>query len=257
MEIKRSKTSRVAEFDRDSKLDLIKAVEKRPVIWNLKDRKHFDTIASKSAWESVAAEIKKDANSCKIAWKSLKDSYRYHIKSATKKQLKNGSAGGVQMENPVANESVEWVFAPHMAFLPDLFTQRRTFTSIFFPEEDTESSPVGLDDTAVLETNWSESELNIKQELDDFSSSTYSYESKAKKRSVPKNETSASQVCEILEKLVNQQEAQAVVMNPVSAYWDYMLSSLPLEDRAEVEDDVTQLIIARKRELKKAGERMD
>ncbi|XP_022230825.1 uncharacterized protein LOC111079820 [Drosophila obscura] len=246
MEGKILKNKRLAEFSQECKLLLIKSVEKRPVIWDLANKKHFDSIATKNAWDSVAREINKDVTICKMAWKSLKDSYRYHIKSASRS--KSGSAGGIQMQNPVANDGDEWMFAPHMAFLPDISAQRRTFAFDFLPKD--ESSSAGLDDAAVcgtsyLETQWAAGEKDLEKELDDLSSSTYSYERKAKKLSPPKNSSCASHVCDIFGKFVDQQ------VNPVLAYWDSMLNSLPLEDKAEVDEDITHYFIKKEEVIKK------
>ncbi|KAL7725200.1 hypothetical protein ACLKA6_018689 [Drosophila palustris] len=66
---------------------------------------------------------------CKSAWRSLRDSYKYHIKASEKKRAKSGSAGGVGPQPPMANEAVEWHLAPYMTFLPELSMQRRTYCS--------------------------------------------------------------------------------------------------------------------------------
>ncbi|XP_041452211.1 uncharacterized protein LOC121405507 [Drosophila obscura] len=149
-----------------------------------------------------------------MAWKSLKDSYRYHIKSASRS--KSGSAGGIQMQNPVANDE-------QLSRLDD----------------------AAVCGTSYLETQWAAGEKDLEKELDDLSSSTYSYERKAKKRSPPKNSSCASHVCDIFGKFVDQQ------VNPVLAYWDSMLNSLPLEDKAEVDEDITHYFIKKEEVIKK------
>ncbi|XP_022220786.1 uncharacterized protein LOC111072989 isoform X2 [Drosophila obscura] len=117
-----TRTKRLEEFDCRDKLKLIKTVEKRILIWDMRHKKHFDATALQSAWASVAAEMNKDVFSCKNAWKSLRDSYRYHMKLAKKAQ---GQAKSEDADwDPLADskskkdkESVKWRFAPHMEFL--------------------------------------------------------------------------------------------------------------------------------------------
>ncbi|BFF93181.1 uncharacterized protein DMAD_11078 [Drosophila madeirensis] len=60
--------------------------------------------------------MNRDIETCRNGWKSLRDSYRYHVKRVAK----SGSAGGVPFKGPVASDSIDWRFAPHMEFLPDL-----------------------------------------------------------------------------------------------------------------------------------------
>ncbi|KAM8701450.1 hypothetical protein ACLKA7_000082, partial [Drosophila subpalustris] len=105
-----------------NKILLINEVEKRPILWDLTDRKHFDAVCIKNAWKSVAETLNRSEDECKVAWKSLRDSYRYHCKVAGKK---SGSAGGVGPQQPRANDAVEWHLAPYMSFLPEMSSQRR------------------------------------------------------------------------------------------------------------------------------------
>ncbi|XP_034670359.1 uncharacterized protein LOC117902908 [Drosophila subobscura] len=116
-------------------------------------------------WESVAAEMNKDIETCRNGWKSLRDSYRYHVKRVAK----SGSAGGVPIEGPVASDSIDWRFAPHMEFLPDLSSQRRTFSaSSSFAHDTPAQLYTEIVDTD--ESSWIDSEKGLERELSDQSS---------------------------------------------------------------------------------------
>ncbi|XP_037728699.1 uncharacterized protein LOC119559709 isoform X2 [Drosophila subpulchrella] len=122
---------RLQEFNSEEKVRLIQAVEERPVLWDLVHKKHFDAVFMKRTWEEIALVMDKDYNSCKLAWKSLRDSLKYHNK--VRKQ-KSGSAGGDLLEKPSGKECAEWEFAPYMDFLPDVSSQRRTTSSAISDE---------------------------------------------------------------------------------------------------------------------------
>ncbi|KAM8702125.1 hypothetical protein ACLKA7_017690 [Drosophila subpalustris] len=119
-----TKSSRLNLFETADKILLINEVEERPIFWDLTDKKHFDSAMINTAWESVAETLNRSVTDCKLAWKSLRDSYRYHCKVAANKR-RSGSAGGIGPEQPKANDEVEWKLAPYMAFLPELSLQRR------------------------------------------------------------------------------------------------------------------------------------
>ncbi|BFF93226.1 uncharacterized protein DMAD_11117 [Drosophila madeirensis] len=165
MEREKAKPNRrLGEFTDESKIKLIKEVKKDEIIWNLSHKQHSDANGIKCAWEFVAAEMNREIETCRNGWKSLRDSYRYHVKRVAK----SGSAG-VPIEGPVASDSIDWRFAPHMEFLPDLSSQRRTFFS---------SSSFALDTPAQLYTeivdtdkrSWIDSENGLERELSDQSS---------------------------------------------------------------------------------------
>ncbi|XP_034663423.1 uncharacterized protein LOC117898277 [Drosophila subobscura] len=116
-----TRTRRLEEFDCRDKLKLIKAVEKRNLIWDVANKKHFDSNALRSAWASVGAEMNKDVFSCKNAWKSLRDSYRYHMKMVAKGKapVNNGDADWDPLADAKTRDNISgrWRFAPHMEFL--------------------------------------------------------------------------------------------------------------------------------------------
>jgi len=51
---------RLQEFTSEEKVRLIKAVEERPVLWDLTHKKHFDAVFMKRTWEEVAVVMDND-----------------------------------------------------------------------------------------------------------------------------------------------------------------------------------------------------
>lgn len=51
---------RMRDIGYEEKVQLIKQVHARPILWDLSDKKHFDAASLKTAWTSVASELDKD-----------------------------------------------------------------------------------------------------------------------------------------------------------------------------------------------------
>ncbi|EDW38879.1 GL13785 [Drosophila persimilis] len=143
-----TRARRLEEFDYKDKLKLINAVQKRTAIWDVRNKKHFDGNALRSSWEAVASEMNRDVFTCKNAWKSLRDSYRYHMKLAGKGTVRRGSDewDPLSDKSPKENDGVKWRFAPHMEFLYPSPQKRSTanISTVFVGElvkPDTTPSP--------------------------------------------------------------------------------------------------------------------
>ncbi|KAM8719019.1 hypothetical protein ACLKA7_011683 [Drosophila subpalustris] len=71
---------RIDVFENVKRIRLIEEVIEGPIIWDLTNKKHFDANFIKSAWESIAEALNKPVQDCKSAWRSNRDSCKYHIK---------------------------------------------------------------------------------------------------------------------------------------------------------------------------------
>ncbi|XP_044314301.1 uncharacterized protein LOC123037475 [Drosophila rhopaloa] len=182
----------------------------------------------------------KDDNSCKQAWKSLRDSYKYH----KCKQPKSGSAGGDLLEKPTG--ATEWDFAHYMSFLPDLSTQRQTTHSVFSESDGAQAMDYSIEETQdPVEAGFLEAEAELEVELSEAQKELYSYgggRRSAKKRKV--EETPAAKMCDMLGNFLEQQQKATLPTppRPVFAYWESILSTLPPERAAEVERKMTRLL---------------
>lgn len=52
--------SRLQEFTKEQKILLLQLVQSRPVIWDTRDKKHYDAMYVKTAWEHVADNLNKE-----------------------------------------------------------------------------------------------------------------------------------------------------------------------------------------------------
>ncbi|XP_016974925.1 uncharacterized protein LOC108041507 [Drosophila rhopaloa] len=100
----------------------------------------------------------KDNYSCRLAWKSLRDRYKYHLNC---KRPKSESAGGVPLEKPTGVAD----FAPYMSLLPDLLTQRQTTRSCFSKSEGAHA----------IEVSYLEAEAELEVGLSELPEELYSY----------------------------------------------------------------------------------
>lgn len=55
--------SRLQEFTKEQKILLLQLVQSRPVIWDTRDKKHYDAMYVKTAWKQVADNLNKDRKS--------------------------------------------------------------------------------------------------------------------------------------------------------------------------------------------------
>ncbi|KAL7723406.1 hypothetical protein ACLKA6_015980 [Drosophila palustris] len=226
------------------KILLINEVEKRPILWDLTDRKHFDAVCIKNAWKSVTETLNRSEDECKVAWKSLRDSNRYHCKVAGKK---SGSAGGLGPQQPRANDAVEWHLAPYMSFLPEMSSQRRTF-----------SSGINLcASQCSLDLDESNSSFNSFIEFDsnqlDADASTscgessYSYARNVKKRKLEQPTPESDKVIGVLETMIAKQETilqrpEPTPLRSIVRYWDERLNEMSQEEAEAAEQEMTQVL---------------
>ncbi|XP_034131971.1 uncharacterized protein LOC117586170 [Drosophila guanche] len=244
MEGKRKSKKRDANFRSDEKISLIKAVEARPCMWLITDKKHFDKIALKRAWESVAAEMNKEVNECRDAWTSLRDSLRYH----RSKLAKSGSAGGSDFGEPRVKECVDWQFAEHMAFLPVNTLERRTKTSCFTfvdspacsPDEC--SSPVPKIEEISIPACSDDDTWLSEDDVEACKSTSYSYSNSSKR---PKAEEPTSSTTDGLAGLLGDYLKNKKKTRAVFPFWDKLLSKLPEDVATATEVEITNLLFSK------------
>ncbi|KAH8241794.1 hypothetical protein KR026_000555 [Drosophila bipectinata] len=262
---------------REDKLKLISAVRAKPIIWDLNHKGHFNATSLNTAWQAVAAVLRKDVKDCKSTWKSLRASQRYHQKISRKKKP-SGSAGGSVVPGSKANDDYDWDFASEMAFLPDLFDRRRTKTlpkppeastsseisedpELIFAEYLDESQPSSSFDQSLLE----EEELQLQKGIEDMekeSSSSYSYKpqkgiedmekesssSCSYKPSTKKHKTAAAESCVLTQKFTEYVDLQKAIISQTTnvpslvTYWAEIMKELPQELKDEAEERVTKLL---------------
>ncbi|XP_017034488.1 uncharacterized protein [Drosophila kikkawai] len=239
---KKRYSSRIEKFSaRGEKMALINAVKAKPIMWDLNHKDHFNARHIKSAWEEVAAELQKDVSVCRNAWKSLRASMRYHQKMSITRKT-SGSAAGSDVPDPKANDDYDWVFAPHMTFLPDLWEKRGPLQLPKPPEASTlcetseesedvfaeyldESQPSSPFDQSMLE----EQELQLQKEIEDM-------------------EKERADRCVLTQKFSEYVDLQKSILSQAPnvrslvSYWGSILQDLPKELQDEAEERVTKLL---------------
>ncbi|KAL7731392.1 hypothetical protein ACLKA6_001417 [Drosophila palustris] len=260
MEGKRQQNkSRIELFNNEERIKLIGEVQQRPILWDLTDKQHFDAIFIKCAWESVAEALKKPVQDCKAAWRSLRDSYKYHIKASDRKRKKSGSAGGVGPQPPRANDTIEWHLAPHMAFLPDLSTQRRTYSSGL---DDSASSSQGCKSNAtdwepLADSNSSFCSLDTSQanaveedveqnKTSCDNTSSYSYQENPSKRAKLDTIESSKEVIgklgQLIDRQVNMLSGSSSGVISAAVYWSDIIKGFQPEKAQRATQAVTKLL---------------
>ncbi|XP_022229504.2 uncharacterized protein LOC111078878 [Drosophila obscura] len=231
----RKTKKRDENFHQEEKVALIKAVEARPCLWEI-TKKRQGNISVKSAWESVAVEINKDANECKIAWTALRDSLRYH----RSKQAKCGSAAQTRV-----NENMDWQFAEHMAFLPVMSLERHTksSTSLFedspacSPDACSSPLPYKIEESSIAagsdEPNW----VRTDDDVEASTSSAYSYSKTSKKRKVEEPSGDGGIAVLLCDYLKNKPKTRTIF-----PFWDELLSKLPPDEVTATEVEITNLL---------------
>ncbi|KAL7726117.1 hypothetical protein ACLKA6_002587 [Drosophila palustris] len=192
---------------------------------------------------------------CKSAWRSLRDSYKYHIKASEKKRAKSGSAGGVGPQPPMANEAVEWHLAPYMAFLPELSMQTRTYCSAL---DDVPSTSQGIIPEG---SNWDlQFEANASMDASQASyvedgldasntscenTSAYSYERASKRAKVDKTGSKEvfSQIHSLIDKQVEMLSVARSGALPAALYWSDIIRGFEPEMARRATNAVTQMLL--------------
>ncbi|KAL7744372.1 hypothetical protein ACLKA6_001761 [Drosophila palustris] len=237
-----TKSSRLNLFETADKILLISEVEKRPILWDLTDKKHFDSAMINTAWESVAETLNRSVTDCKLAWKRLRDSYRYHCKVAANKR-RSGSAGGIGPEQPRAKDEVEWQLAPYMAFLPDLSSQRRGINPSTNQALSLDDSSCSLSSTMEFEPIQLDADASTSLEA-----ASYSYYTPNKRRKVEKPKAKSEEVFNMLENVMSKQEEILKSSDPappirtIVRYWDEALQKMDPEQAEETEQAMTQVL---------------
>ncbi|KRF81203.1 uncharacterized protein [Drosophila virilis] len=106
--------TRMKNFTIDETIALIKAIEMRPVIWDMNHKQHYDGYTVGRAWQGVTTELQKETKDCRSAWASLRASFKYYQKRFNF----NRTTSAAQ-----ASEA-NWEFGSYMKFLPN-FTKHR------------------------------------------------------------------------------------------------------------------------------------
>ncbi|XP_017845198.1 transcription factor Ouib [Drosophila busckii] len=89
------------------------------------DSSHSDINGIRAAWQSVATDLDRDAETCRVAWRSLRQSYRYHCKAANnRKKFDLDLEDCTADPDPLATPDIKWEFADEMAFLQDMSRER-------------------------------------------------------------------------------------------------------------------------------------
>ncbi|KAL7739177.1 hypothetical protein ACLKA6_011932 [Drosophila palustris] len=252
---KQQNKSRIDVIENEERIRLIEEVRERPIIWDLTDKKHFDATFIKSAWESIAEALNKPVQDCKSAWRSLRDSYKYHIKASEKKRAKSGSAGGVGPQPPMANEAVEWHLAPYMAFLPELSMQRRTYCSALddIPSTSQGIIPEGSNWDLQFEANASMDARQASYVEDGLdasntsceNTSAYSYERASKRAKVDKTGSKEffSQIHTLIDKQVEMLSVARSGALPAALYCSDIIRGFEPEMARRATNAVTQMLL--------------
>ncbi|XP_017021422.1 uncharacterized protein [Drosophila kikkawai] len=223
--LKRPRTKHTRSFVYEEKVLLIQQVHSRPILWDIRDKRHFDGFYLKRAWESVAAALNKDFISCKTAWKSLRDSHRYYCRTTKK--------NGVDSE---------WRFASHLAFLPKDVRERARPRTTFNPvaredSESTQDEPYEYEEAGSrLETDIScltEDAKDLDKYLSNWTEDMYSSIGKSKEK---REELSP------LKEVEHQQKT--AFSRPIFAYWESLLNKMSPEDSDAAEQRMTQTLWA-------------
>ncbi|XP_034476728.1 uncharacterized protein LOC117783433 isoform X2 [Drosophila innubila] len=243
---------RLILFGNSDKIQLIQEVEKNRLLWDPSDKKHYDAVYIKSAWENIAEVLNRSVSDCKTAWKSLRDSYRYHRSVATRKR--QSTAGGAGSEQTKVSDGVEWHLAPYMAYLAKVSSQKRTSESTPVDESASTSQDPSIEpdlDCSIPESNSSQCSNNDIDEVpidgDASTSSDASSESFPNKKRNLQLATNSGDVLDMLENFISEQKekferTEPIPLRPVIQYWDGILNEIQPKYAKEAERAVTQLL---------------
>ncbi|XP_034472438.1 uncharacterized protein LOC117780133 isoform X2 [Drosophila innubila] len=249
---RKRKKRRLDNFDTDSKIALIEAVHEKRLLWDVEDKRHFDGVFVKQAWQGVADSLNKNVNACKMAWKSIRDSYRYHCKSSEKKQAQSARAEGAQSEQP----KVYWHLAPYLSFLPDLNSKRRTFNSAFEVEESTSQDktldPFESQATEAVQEYLSFSNLfDVDDSQLDADASISNHESTHSIEENPKKIRKVEKSAEVAQEVIISKPSECLdpletsLSTPVRSvvlYWESILNKMDPKVAEAAERAVTKLL---------------
>ncbi|EDV98591.1 GH22380 [Drosophila grimshawi] len=144
---------KILRFKKEDKSQLIAAVRFRRLLWDVTDKEHNDLTSLKAAWMSVGAEMGRDPHECKVGWRSLRQCYRYHCKTAHSRSKMDGD--DIEAEaDPLETPHIKWEFADDMAFLQEL-SKKKSSDFESFDETPAPNSPLE-DDTEYTDTEYLE-----------------------------------------------------------------------------------------------------
>ncbi|XP_055855003.1 uncharacterized protein LOC129918440 [Episyrphus balteatus] len=225
------------QFNFEEKKELCRLVELHPAIWKLQHKGHSNTEEVNSNWRSIAGEMCKTIEECRVAWKSLRDSLRYH--SVAKKKQKSGSAANADLneENLSEESCIDWEFAEYLSFLTPISSKRKTFSSTHEVE--------------VVDGDHQDNQME-----NETSTSSYSFSPKPQKKDTMIENVSA--LTQTVTDLINMRKNEVPNTQPLThftllANLDRILKELPNDVVEELGLNFQQQAFAELRKLRRSG----
>lgn len=91
---------------------LIRAVRRRPPLWDLQDKYYKDSEHKALLWAEAARELGSEVSAIKLKWKGLRDTFRKHFKISRDGSRREAGADETR--------GTTWKFFKHMLFLSDV-----------------------------------------------------------------------------------------------------------------------------------------
>ncbi|XP_060651535.1 uncharacterized protein LOC132788220 [Drosophila nasuta] len=225
MSSKSGKRRRMDTFRREDKIALIRAVQSHECLWKTTSKKPKEQNAIQHAWKRIGAQMNKEAYECKIAWRSIRDSLRYHRSKPAKKIS----------SKDCECHPVDWEFAKYLTFLPIMTSQNHNHfeefeaaspvnesTQVVFPDEESVESDAFLSDSQLMENEMT---------IDNESEPSISYESNKETAKLiePKVEENyqESGVNEHLVGIIGKYFTPPKPGRAILPYWGELLNELP------------------------------
>ncbi|XP_051860762.1 uncharacterized protein LOC117572551 isoform X3 [Drosophila albomicans] len=227
-------------FRREDKIALIRAVQSHGCLWKTTNKNPKEQNAIQHAWKKIGAQLNKEAYECKIAWRSIRDSLRYHrSKSAKKISSKDSEC-----------HPDDWEFAKYLTFLPIMSSQNRNHfeeikaaspvnesTQEVFPVEESVESDAFLSDSQLMEKEMT---------IDNASEPSISYEThnETSKLIEPKvvENYPESGVNKHLVGIIGKYFTPPKPGRAILPYWGELLNELPPAVARRVEVEITNLL---------------
>ncbi|KAF5281754.1 hypothetical protein FQR65_LT14549 [Abscondita terminalis] len=121
---------------------LIQLVQKFPHLYDKGDQKFKDKQARMNSWQTIAAVLNADAETCEQRWQQLRHRYTIEIRKGREESM-SGAAGG---------SKPQWVHFAAMGFLSKFIIQRRTVSNIKTVPTPTSSSSSASSAASVWDT---------------------------------------------------------------------------------------------------------
>ncbi|XP_017031215.1 uncharacterized protein [Drosophila kikkawai] len=261
---------RKPNFTNDEKFRLIQSVKKRSVLWDITEIYNKDYDKVQAAWNAVSEEVKRPGTECRMAWSSLRESYRYHFKRDCGKfqQLE-----GEDYDPLLATKMMDWRFAEAMSFMPQPTLKRPRPVSRIVRNEtdgedgedgedggDGEDSKDGEDGEDIEMADWMTGSVEIPADALLTPGSIESIKPEPKRRGRPRKGTESTSKASIVDMLSNFLEGtRHCLEQPVSknatvlAYWDTLLTGMSQQNSQRAVFKVTEFLqeVAKKEVEKK------